>query len=341
MKVTFVAPYALPMSIGGFQTQVYQIFQGLRNLGVDVAWHNFVDSNLDGVDILQVMATDSSMISMMKRARNKGIKVVLTPMQGSRTKSNRYLKTCLCLSKIPQVCTTHKLTYYTINCADHLTPLCSFEANRMTKVYRFDKNRISIIPNGLDQVFFNEEEESVDLPFKDYLLIIGRVEENKNQFTLIEVANKLNMNLLIVGEPGNAGNGYLEKCKRIARDNVYFWGVEKNPKVIKYLYRNANMTVIPSYSEMVPLVAFESLSQKTPVVCTNRCGIAGDEIPGLLFSDIDKDSLIKAIKEEQTYDRKQITNQGIYTWANIAAMYKEVYDKILRNNTDRLNGSSR
>lgn len=329
MKVTFVAPYALPMSVGGFQIQVYQIFMELKNLGVDVAWHNFEDSSLDDVDILQVMSTDSSMISMMKRARNKGVKVVLTPMLGSRTKSNRYLKTCLTLSTIPQLCTTHKLTYDTIHCADFLTPLCGFEANRMKEVYGFNEEQMRVIPNGLDRVFFNDEVANVELPFKDYILTIGRVEENKNQLTLIEVANTLNMNLIIVGEPGNAGAGYLERCKAQAGSNVHFWGLEKDQTVIKQLYRNASVVAVPSFSEMVPLVAFESLSQNTPVVCTNRCGIAGDEIPGLFFTDIDKESLCRAVKVALAFDDKKITNKGIFTWADIAGMYKEVYESVL------------
>lgn len=330
MKVTFVAPYALPMSIGGFQIQVYQIFEELKSLGVDVVWHNFENSNLDGVDILQVMSTDTSMISMMKRARNKGVKVVLTPMQGSRTKSNRYLKTCLSLSKIPQLCTTHKMTYDTIHCADYLTPLCSYEANRMTEVYGFDKNKITVIPNGLDKGYFDNELADVELPFENYLLTIGRVESNKNQLTLIEVAKTLNMNLIIVGEPGNGGPSYLQKCKSIAGDNVCFWGLEKNQKVLKQLYRHAALTVIPSYSEMLPLVAFESLSQKTPVVCTNRCGIADDTIPGLFFSDIDLASLEKAVSQACQFDRRGITEQGIYSWTDIAKKYVEVYEKLIK-----------
>lgn len=329
MKVTFVAPYALPMSIGGFQTQVYQIFTELKALGVDVAWHNFIDSNLDGVDILQVMATDPSMISMMKRAKNKGVKVVMTPMQGSRVRSNRYLKFCLNMSRIPQLFTAHKMTCETINCADYLTPLCSYEANRMAHVYGFNKHKISIIPNGLEKVFFNDEETEVQLPFKDYLLTIGRVEENKNQLTLIEVAKALNMKLLIVGEPGNAGSGYLEKCKSIANGAVCFWGVEKDPRVVKYLYRHAKLTVIPSFSEMVPLVAFESLSQHTPVVCTDRCGIAGDEIPGLQFSDITKKALVESVSKMRDFNRDMITNKGVYTWADIASMYKDVYKSLV------------
>lgn len=330
MKVVFVAPYALPMSIGGFQIQVYQIFKELKSLGVEVAWHNFENSNLDGVDILQVMSTDASMVSMMKRAKNKGVKIVMTPMQGSRTKSNGYLKTCLFLSNIPQVCTTHKLTYETIQCADYLLPLCKFEADRLSKVYGFKRDCISIIPNGLNNVYFNNEILDIKYPYEKYMLIIGRVEENKNQLTLIKVANALNMNLIIVGEPGSGGPSYLQKCKSIARKNVYFWGLEKNQNVIKQLYKHATLTVIPSYSEMLPLVAFESLSQKTPVVCTNRCGIADNNIPGLFFSDIDQASLEKAISQACQFDRRGITEQGIYSWSDIAKKYVEVYEKLLK-----------
>lgn len=329
MKVVFLPPYALPFRAGGFESQVYHIFSELKSLGVDVSWHNFVDSNLEGADVLQVMATDPSMISLMKRARNKGVKVVLTPQQGSRAKSNGYLKTCLRLSRIPQVCTTHRMTFDTIHCADHLTPLCGFEAKRMHDVYGFENSKITVIPNGLDNVFFDDDVTEVKLPFKDYLLTIGRVEENKNQLTLIEVAKELHMKLLIVGEPGNAGSGYLEKCKSIANDSVCFWGVEKDPRVVKFLYRNAKLTVIPSFSEMVPLVAFESLSQHTPVVCTDRCGIAGDEIPGLLFSDISKSSLEDSVIKMSEFSRDMITNKGIYTWADIARMYKDVYDRLI------------
>lgn len=330
MKVVFVAPYTLPFRLGGFETQVYQIFKELRGLGVDVSWHNLEDSNLEGVDILQIMATEPSMMPLMRMAKNKGVKVVLTPQQGSRAKSNRYLKTCLMLSKIPQLCSMHKLTYDTIRCADFLTPLCGFEAQRMTEVYGFDRNSIRVIPNGLDRVFFDNAVADVEIPYKEYLLMVGRIEENKNQIALIDVAKNLGMNLIIVGGPGSAGSGYLEKCKKTANNWVNFWGVERNPLVVKQLYRNARLTVIPSYSEMLPLVAFESLSQHTPVVCTDRCGIADERIPGLCFSDITVKALTESISTMRDFDRGAVTDKGIYTWTDVAAMYLEVYEKLLK-----------
>ena len=329
MKVCVVGPYTLPMSIGGFQSQVYHIYEGLKKLGVNVSWFSFEPNSFEDFDILQVMSTEPSLIWMMRRAQNKGAKIVLTPMQGSRIYSDNYLRLCLYLSRIPKLCTPNRMTYDTIRCADYLTPLCSFEANRLSKLYKIDKDIISIIPNGIDDVFLNDDVPAINLPFSDYLLIVGRIEHNKNQLALIEAANSLNKNLIIVGESGAAGNDYLKKCKAIAGKNVHFWGIEKSPQIMKALYKNAKLTVIPSFSEMVPLVAFESLSQKTPVICTNRCGIAGDEIPGLLFSDISKNDLSNSISQMWGFDRELVTNKGIYTWLDIARMYKAVYEKLL------------
>ena len=331
MKVVFVAPYALSMSIGGFQGQVYQIFDGLKKLGVDVCWHSFERNEIKDADILQVMSTDSSMISMIKRAKNAGKKIVLTPMQGSRVKSNMYLKSALVLSHIPQICSTHRLTAEVIRNADHITPLCSFEANRMTEVYGVPKSRITVIPNGINQEFLEGEPVKRDLPFEEYILIVGRIEQNKNQLNLIKACNELNLNLIIVGEPGSDGEGYLSACKRISGSNIHYWGLEKNPLVLKYLYQKAKVTAIPSYSEMVPLVAFESLSQKTPVICTNRCGINGDMIPGLFFTGITKNDLVKSRILAREYNRNDITDKGVFSWGDIAMQYQYVYNSIIKS----------
>lgn len=329
MKVVFVAPYALPLSVGGFQGQVYHIYKELKTLGVNVEWHSLEYNNLFDADILQVMSTEPAMLSMMRRAKMAGVKVVLTPMQGSRQKSNKYLKIALNLSKIPQLCTSHKLTAEIVRCADYLTPLCRFEADRMQSVYGVSKDKITVIPNGMQDKIMTGEAKFVDIPFNDYILMVGRVDPNKNQLSMIIAAKQLGKKLIIVGEPGSEGADYLNRCKKEATSDVYFWGLEKNPLVLKYLYQKAALTAIPSYSEMVPLVAFESLSQNTPVICTNRCGINGDDVPGLFFTDVTVDALKKTVTEAQCFDRKKISDKGVYTWNDIAKMYMNVYTKLL------------
>lgn len=330
MNVVFLTPYTLSLKMGGFESQSFQIFENLKKLGVNVKWYYEV-SSIDKIDILQVMSTDTAMISFIMKAKNAGAKIVLTPMQGSRAISNFYLKIANRLSHIPQLCTSHLLTNRMMGLADYITPLCSFEANRMTEVYGVPKSRITVIPNGINQEFLEGEPVKRDLPFEEYILIVGRIEQNKNQLNLIKACNELNQNLIIVGEPGSDGEGYLSACKKISGSNIHYWGLEKNPLVLKYLYQKAKVTAIPSYSEMVPLVAFESLSQKTPVICTNRCGINGDIIPGLFFTGITKNDLAKSIIIAQEYNRNDITDNGIFSWVEIAKQYLCVYNIIIKS----------
>lgn len=329
MKVKFVAPYTLPLAGGGFESQVYHIFEELKKLDVDVSWHQLDKCDYDDVDILQVMHAEGSMLHLIEMVKKKGCKVVLTPMQGSRVYSNKYLKSAQIVSRIPQLFTPHKELKEVIQSADYLIPLSSFEAERMVSVFGAERNKMTVIPNGLSEPFLDHKNEIVDIPLSNYLLTVGRIEQNKNQLTLIKVAKAMGLSLIIVGQEGTNGSDYYESCRRESLDNVLFWGAEKNQYVLKALYQKAAVTVIPSYSEMVPLVAFESLSQKTPVVCTDRCGIAGDDIPGLFFSSVDTKSLIQSIKIAFSFDRNRITDKGIYTWEDIAIMYKNVYTSLL------------
>lgn len=329
MNVVFLPQYTQSLKLGGFESQVLHIFKQLKNLGVNVKWYYEVDS-FNGVDILQVMSTDPSMQSYITKAKADGVKVVLTPMQGNRATPNWYLKTALAISRIPQLFTPHKLTSTLIKSADFLTPLCSFEADKMVNVYGFDTRKIQVIPNGLEDSFFNDEFESLTLPFEDYYLMVGRIEHNKNQLEAIRAITSLNRNLIIVGNPGpgKEGNDYFDLCKKCSGSNIHFWGPEYNSLKLKTLYKKAKATLIPSYSEMLPLVVFESLSMRTPVVCTNRCGISNDIIPGLIFSDVDANSLVKKIKEFDDFDQQSITSDGIYSWEEIAKQYINVYNMV-------------
>lgn len=329
MKVKFVAPYTLPLAGGGFESQVYHIYNELKQLNVDVSWHSLESEDYNDVDVLQVMHAEPSMLHLMQIAKKRDVKIVMTPMQGSRAYSNSYLRFALTCSRIPQLFTSHKVLKEVISLADYLTPLSSFEAERMNTVYGVNKEIMTVIPNGLSVPFLDHKNESVNIPFSNYLLTVGRIEQNKNQLTLIKAAKEMGLSLIIVGQEGTTGTEYFDACRREATEGVLFWGREKNQYILKALYQKAAVTVIPSYSEMVPLVAFESLSQKTPVVCTNRCGIAGDIIPGLFFSSVDQNALIQSITKARLFDPSLINNTGIFTWNDIAFKYKRVYESIL------------
>lgn len=330
MKILFLTPYTLNLKLGGFESQVIEVYENLKSIGVDVKWYYEVNS-FDGFDILHVWSVDIGMLSFITTARSKGLKIVLTPMKGSRAEKNWYLRLAKSLSLIPQVCVTHKKNNQIINLADYVTPLCQFEAERISSVYKYPASKIKIIPNGLSEVFIGNRdvETSLTIPFDHYCLMVGRIEDNKNQLTAIQAINELGLNMIIVGKAGPNSENYLERCKAISRNNICYWGPEYNKQKLALLYKKADLTIIPSKSEMVPLVVFESLSQKTPVICTNRCGITGDVVPGLFFTDISVSAIKRNIVKALYFDRNKISKMGIFSWRDIAEQYVSVYKTVL------------
>lgn len=320
-----------PLAIGGFQAQVRNIFNSLSELGVDISWYSLTDTKLVDYDIVHFHSTLPELYSVARRARQFGKKIVLTPMIGSRVHSNTFYSNCIKLSRIPGVLPDIRITNNLIRMSDFVIPLVRFEYDRLHSVFEVPYEKMKVIPNGMDKGFFETTESDVEIPLKDYLLTIGRIEPNKNQLSLIKAANKLGKNVIIVGEAGNGHSDYEKQCRREAGENVLFWGKELDKSVLRKLYKNAALTVIQSYSEILPLVTFESLSQKTPVLCTNQCGIYPEEFNGVFYTSPEEKALEKNIQKALIANcRDTINRDGIFTWEDIARQHLEIYYKLLK-----------
>ena len=328
MKVLFVTYLEFPLEIGGFQNQVRCIAESLNDKGVQVDWYHIDSCDIQQYDIVHVFSSVPSLYPVIKKACDLHIPVVLTPMLGSRSRSNNYYKAVIRLATIPHLFSEYRYLKAILSSATFITPLSEFEKNRICKIANIPGSKIIPIPNGIADVFFEEDLDAVELPFSDYMVVVGRIEKNKNQKTVIEIANRHKINLLIVGEPGIGEQRYYEECKRIAGPTICFWGRETNTRRLKYLYKMAAVTVIPSYSEMVPLVVFESLRMKTPVVCTDRCSLVGERIPGLFISSIEKNQLFNSIEKAISISNLCIGDDGIHSWSSIADKYLRVYNSV-------------
>lgn len=330
MRILFVPPLPFPMEIGGFQSQVRHIYEELKKIGIDVSWYDLINTDISKYDIVHFHSSTSSFADIAKKAKDLNKKIVLTPMIGSpyTTNTSYFLK--LKASRFPGLFYPLKRINYCFSVADHFITLTSFEKKRLDSIFNVSNKKMTVIPNGIDDEFFNKNDLQLDFPCTKFILVVGRVEANKNQLPLIKIANELNLNLIIVGEPGLGQLVYDKECRRVAGDTVYFWGKELNVANMRMLYKNAILTVIPSVTEMLPLVIFESLSQKTPVLCTDHCGLYPKQYPGLYYTSPTEISLRKNIK--RVFDILPISNignEGIYSWKDIALKHIDVYRKVL------------
>lgn len=142
--------------------------------------------------------------------------------------------------------------------------------------------------------------------------LVGRIEETKGQYLLIEAIRKLrqtriNVKAFFVGHPMN--EHYLETLTQQIReqhleDAVHFLGFMKDPHPFM---QACDAVVLATEHETFGLVLIEAMQVGTAVIGSNRGGvleIIDDNITGLLFESMQADSLAEKIKI--LYDNPQL-----------------------------------
>jgi glycosyltransferase involved in cell wall biosynthesis len=141
--------------------------------------------------------------------------------------------------------------------------------------------------------------------------IIGRIEDQKGQYLVIEALNKLkelNMTVLIVGH--SMDKIYMDQLEQKVKDyklkdRVIFTGFTKD--VYEHI-KLCSCTILATPKETFGLVIVESMINRVPVIAVANGGpleIIENGVDGLLFN---RDSKDLANKIEYLYSNSEITN---------------------------------
>src|SRR5262245_49943376 len=155
MKVLFNYNTAFSLAHGGAQIQVEQTSRALQALGVTVEPLRWWDDQQTG-DILHQFARITP--SLAKAAKAKGMKVVMSDLltgPGSRSRPQillqqacqRFLKTFG-----PQKL-TRPFSWESYQLGDAYIILTPWEAELLWRLYDTPRDRIHVIPNGVEEVF--------------------------------------------------------------------------------------------------------------------------------------------------------------------------------------------
>lgn len=151
---------------------------------------------------------------------------------------------------------------------DFLTVSSSHDCEYTRKKYNINKEKIMVLPNYISPVFFRWK--ATKNRIKDRILFIGRLNEEKNLFNLIEAVNHSGLSLDVYGQGGLEGK-LKEFAEQVCAD-VRFYGVLPNSELAQVYSRYAYY-ILSSYHEGMPKTLLEAMA--------SGCLCIGTDVPGI------------------------------------------------------------
>lgn len=211
------------------------------------------------------------------------------------------------------------------------------------KKRRFIEEKCVILPNGIDEYFFEKKGKIKPInESKLNLVYTGRIDENKNLITTIKccdkiLKNKYDIRLTVIGDI--ASKRYKEIINRY--DFITYLG-PKNKEEIVEIYKNMDIFVMPSKHETFGLTYVEAMAQGLPVIYTRNEGFDKFFEEGLVGYPIKYNDYhemaekINLIASNYEAIRKNcLENCTKFNWRDIALKYMQLYKTIVNSEESR------
>lgn len=316
---------------GGVHNRILRTVEAIRKIGVNVDYFNKFTTIVNRYDILHVFMLEISNLGLMKYAKAKGMKIVLSAVVGLDKAANIdfYWK----IRKIP-VMTTYKLLFQMCELADAIIAETKKEADFIVKHYHVMPEKIFVIPNGADTPE-TDSQMIFDVIGKrcPYALEVARFDKNKNQINVIRGVKGTNIEVVFAGGADFSDNGYYEECLELASDspNIHFLGwLDTESELLKSAYVNAKVLVVSSFHETFGLSIVEgAMAGAVPVISKTLPILDYDVFHNCITIDPNnpehiRRQLEKAMLMENTpVFRAKI--QEVFSWNNVAEQHLKLY----------------
>jgi len=214
-----------------------------------------------------------------------------------------------------------------------------------------DKEKIEVVPNGIDLSKYTNLPKKGEFRKKysiedneKIVLFLGRIHKIKGLDLLVnafaDLTKKMdNVRLAIVGYDG----GFLPVLKKQIddlniNDRILFTGPLYGADKLN-AYVDADVYVLSSVYETFPNTVLESLVCGTPVVLTDRCGIADvvDKVAHVVEYDKNQlqDVLFRILIDEKTKNRFSESGKKLvkeeFNWDKIVKKVERIYENCLHS----------
>ena len=231
---------------------------------------------------------------------------------------------------------------HTLRAAAKVIALSEDQAAFIERTYRVDPGAIAVLPNGVGPEFTpapasgdggGDWDRDGARPLR--VLYVGRLSQQKALPRLVQAlaAMRQPAQAVLVGE-GDARSTIEEMLHEYSLTNVSLAGARRGTDLVDS-YRWADVLVLPSDKEGMPLVVLEAMASGLPVVATDVVGtreLLGDA--GVLVPP-DPDAIAQAL-DRVAGDaplRAELSARGLaaarhYTWERLAHCLESLYEAV-------------
>lgn len=215
--------------------------------------------------------------------------------------------------------------------------ISQFTKRRLLETCKIAERNIAVIPNGVDQRFFPQDDEQIaamrqelKLPGPHYVLALGSIEPRKNIPRLLEawrrIVGDLSRDIWLV-VAGGEGAAHIFRPQNLGRlpERVVFAGRVRD-ELIPALYSGAMLFVYPSTYEGFGLPPLEAMACGCAVLTGNRTAlpeVVGDA--GMTVDPFDVDALAGAIQcligdddRRGDHARRGLDRAKLFSWDRTA-----------------------
>ncbi len=220
--------------------------------------------------------------------------------------------------------------------SDYIVSPSNFEALNLMRSYGIDKEKISIIPHGVNLIESKKKinkNESCNLIYSGYLIKRKGIDYILNSlYTLINELNFRNVKLTIIGE-GPEKSNLLKLSKKLNVDNHVIWKSFLSREEFINEIKNSDIFLLLSNSEAFGITVAESLALGIPCIISKITAL--NEFmsePGCFGVDYppDPEDVAKLILKIYKADVKVgPLSDKIRVWDKVSEEYEKLYLNLL------------
>lgn len=344
-----VAFYVYPTAYqnpGGGEVQLQKTKEYLEHLGLEIklfdTWHH----KLQEFDILHTFGSVKDCLPMMEEARRKGVKNVLSSICWYSWKSawgtytNPKARTVSMVRHgakvfLPFLPSRRKRMF---EIADAVLPNSHSEAGQLVRFFGVSKNKIHVVPNGVDERFTKADPAAFieKYKLKDFILCAGRIEPRKNQLNAVRALRGIGRPVVFIGGPVPAYQDYYEACRREAGPDVHFLGqFDHGSELLMSAYAACGVFLLATWLETPGLAALEAALAGAKIVITQEgatreyFGHHAVYVNPADAGDI-RAGTLKAISKTKDASLQDHVKRR-YLWTETAKLTLEAYRRVLTN----------